>query len=519
MNAAPAMIADDDLEQLLAVFRNESADNLASLEQALLELESLGAVDAELLGSMLRAAHTLKGNSSIVGNDAVTAAAHGLEDELERLREGTLPFSTSVVTGLLDSVDALRDLLAGAPGADAADTAPAVAATTARTTLRVQTRRLDTLLDLTGEITISRGRLSQLLQSTHGGDATLATTLWQLEQLHAALQGEVMALRMVPLGPVFEAQRRAIRDTASKLDKQARLVILGHDVEVDTSIAEQMRDPLTHMIRNALDHGIESAEARMAAGKPAAGTLTLRASHQAGIVVIELEDDGRGLDRARIGARAQAMGLVADPAPLDDARLFDLIFEPAFSTAAEVTDVSGRGVGMDVVRRHVQALRGTIEIDSVKGRGTRFIIRLPLTVAIISGFTVGVGAERFVLPLDTVEEVVDCGARTGDEGMLELRGQPLPWLRLGALLGVRAAADARSSAVVVRHGDQRVALVVDVLDGDCQAVIKPLSAGLSHLPGVGGSTILGDGRVAFILNVPELVSIATDRASRLTNNA
>ena len=510
---------DDGLDALLEVFRNESADNLASLEQALLELESLGTADPDLLNGMLRAAHTLKGNSSIVGHDAVTAAAHGLEDELERLRDGSLPFSPSVVTGLLDSVDGLRDLLGRAPGSEVAAAAPARTQVSVRTTLRVDTRRLDTLLDLTGEITISRGRLGQLVQTTHAGNDALATTLWQLEQLHAALQEEVMALRMVPLGPVFEAQRRAIRDTASKLDKQARLVIEGHDVEVDTSIAEQMRDPLTHMIRNALDHGIESAEMRRAAGKPEVATITLRATHQAGTVVIELEDDGRGLDRARIAARAQAMGLAADPALLDDARLFDLIFEPGFSTAAELTDVSGRGVGMDVVRRHVQALRGTIEIASVAGRGTRFIIRLPLTVAIISGFTVGIGAERYVLPLDTVLEVVDFASRPGDQGMLELRGQPLPWLRLGAVLGLAQGEGQRASAVVVHHGEQRVALVVDVLDGDCQAVIKPLSAGLSRLPGVGGSTILGDGRVAFILNVPELVAMATDRADRLTKGA
>ena len=511
---------DQELDRLLKVFQSETAENLATLEQSLLALESLGSADAELVHAMLRAAHTVKGNAAIVADDEMERAAHTLEDTLEGLREGTIDFSPELVTMLLDGVDSLRVLLrrhtAAAPVTEV--TKGTEVASARRATLRVDVNRLDTLLDLTGEITITRGRLGQLLGEAAGGDASLAGTLWQLEQLHAALQGEVMELRMVPLGPVLDAQRRTVRDVALKVGKQAQLVIDGHDVEVDTSIAEQMRDPLTHMVRNAVDHGIEPAADRLVAGKPAAGTITLRASHQAGTVVIELSDDGRGLDRDRIAAKAQALGLISDSAALTDEQVFALIFTPGFSTAAETTNVSGRGVGMDVVQRHVQALRGTIEIAATPGHGTRFTIRLPLTVAIISGFTVGVGDERYVLPLESVEQCVDF-SRARDhalnaEGLLDLRGSALPWLLLRDVLGLPVADTGRASVVVIRHGERRIGLVVDALDGDCQAVIKPLGGALQRLPGISGSTILGNGRVALILNVPQLVELAMARGSR-----
>ncbi len=522
---------DAELAGLLEVYRAETAENLADMERLLLVMESRGSVEPGLMPALLRAAHTIKGNSAMVGYEHVVDAAHEIEDTLEQLRDGTIECSREIVTTLLDGVDSLRVLVAEGPTQGRplrpSGEGPAEDSVARRTTLRVDVGRLDTLLDLTGEITISRGRLSQLVSNVAGADAALATTLWQLEQLHAALQGEVMALRMVPLGPVLDAQQRAVRDVAVKLDKDVRVIVAGHDVEVDTSIAEGMRDPLTHMVRNAVDHGIEPAAERLAAGKPAHGTVTLRASHQGGMVTIELADDGRGLDRDRIIAKAEAAGLRANAAALADDDVFALIFESGFSTAAEVTSVSGRGVGMDVVRRHVEALRGTIEIASVPGRGTTFTIRLPLTVAIISGFTVAVGAERYVLPLEAVEECVDFDTLRArgsvGEGILSLRGSALPYLNLGEYLGRAdtrsaptnpgAGADtrsaptnpgARSSVVVIRHGDRRVGLVVDRLEGDCQAVIKPLGGALRRLPGISGSTILGNGRVALILNIAQL---------------
>jgi len=511
---------DAELGNLLEVFRTETAENLTTMEQSLLALEAHGRPDTERLQALLRAAHTVKGNSAIVGYDDLTAAAHAFEDQLELLKDGVVPCTGALVTELLDAVDEMRRLSCvvsresgteePAPGSRLPTPDSRLPTPDSRsTTLRVDASRLDVLLDLTGEITIARGRIVQLLGGSVLTDATLGATLWQLEQLHGALQSEVMKLRMVPLGPVLDAQHRTVRDVAVKLGKRVRVEVEGRDTEVDTSIAEQMRDPLLHMVRNAVDHGIESPAERVAKGKPAGGTITLRASHQAGAVVIELFDDGRGLDREHIAAKAEALGLVTDAASLSDAQVFAQIFEPGFSTAGEVTAVSGRGVGMDVVQRHVHALRGTIEIASTPGKGTQFTIRLPLTVAIIAGFTVGVAGERYVLPLESVEECLDFNSvhtqGSDHEGILDLRGSPLPWLRLREVLGHSAAPAERASVVVVRQADRRIGLVVDNLDGACQAVIKPLSAGLRQLPGISGSTILGDGRVALILNVSQLV--------------
>ena len=513
------MVMDAELQRIAEVYRNESAENLSTMEQALLALERSGRSDSGLVHAVLRAAHTLKGNSATMGFEQVAQGAHQLEDQLERLHDGTLPFSGDLITRMLEAVDGLRRLLRAALDAEPVvariGEAPAEPKGPARdATLRVNVARLDTLLDLTAEITIARGRLAQLVVPGAVVAESAVATLGQLEQLHAAVQEEVMRLRMVPLGPTLRACHRTVRDLARKQGKQVQLVIEGHDVEVDTSIAEQMRDPLTHMIRNAVDHGIELPADRVSAGKPAIGTITLRAQHRAGSVVIELVDDGRGLDRARIAAKAESLGLVADATAVTDEQLLSLIFEPGFSTAAAVTAVSGRGVGMDIVRRHIRGLRGTVDTSSTPGHGTRFTIQLPLTVAIIDGFRVRAGGEVYVLPLEAVEECLDGqgvrsrpGARAED-GVLNLRGAPVPFARLRDVLGLPGAPAARESVIVVRHGERRIGLVVDVLEGDCPAVIKPLTGVLQQLPGIAGSTILGDGRVALILDVPQLIGLA-----------
>ncbi|HZH39983.1 MAG TPA: chemotaxis protein CheA [Gemmatimonadales bacterium] len=506
---------DIELQRLVEVYRVESSENLATMEQALLTLERGGHPDAELIRNVLRAAHTLKGNSATIGYDAVAAAAHALEDQLEQLREGTLAFSGDLITRFLQAVDELRGLLRSA--GPVADKAAEKRAPAKDSTLRVAIGRLDTLLDLTAEITIARGRLLQIAGTTGANDTGLSSTLDRLEQLHGSLQEEVMKLRMVPLGPTLRSHHRTVRDVAKKQGKEVEVEIHGQDVEVDTSIAEHLRDPLTHMIRNAVDHGIETPNERRKAGKSAAGRIVLRAEHRGGSVVIEVSDDGRGLDRARIAAKAQALGLIADAGALTEEQAHALIFEAGFTTAAAVSDVSGRGVGMDIVRRQINALRGTVEIISAPGRGTRFVIRLPLTVAIIAGFRVSVGRDGYVLPLEAVEECLDFSATraqeqsTGD-GVLNLRGGAVPFARLRDLLGLAPAATSRrASVVIIRHGDARVGVVVDSLDGDCQAVIKPLAAVLNRPKGIAGSTILGDGRVALILDVPQLVELATRR--------
>ncbi len=516
---------DRELLALVDVYRAETEENLAAIEHGLLALEERGDADPELLHAVLRGAHTIKGNSATIGFDAVTAAAHELEETLQRVRDGAGEWSADTATHLMESLDVLRaltkDALAdgGARAAIGVGTGLTGARTGAReTSLRVNLSRLDRLLDLTAEITIARGRLAELVGAIAVTDDVLESTLWQLAQLHTTLQDEVMMLRMVKLAPVFRAQHRTARDVARQRGKAVQLVLEGEDVEVDTSIAEQLRDPLTHMIRNAVDHGIESLAERAVSGKSATGRIVLRAFHQAGAVVVEVEDDGRGLDREKIAARSEALGLVHDAAAMPDDELFSCIFAPGFSTVSEVTEVSGRGVGMDVVRRRISALRGTIDIASVPGRGTRFTMRLPLTVAIINGLLVAAGGEHYVVPLDTVEECVDFGGPSADRaptGVLNLRGMPVPYAHLAGVLGRSSAHAVRACAVIVRQGHHRIGLVVDALVGDCQAVIKPLTGGLEDISGIAGSTILGNGRVALILDVPPIVErITKDAAAR-----
>jgi two-component system chemotaxis sensor kinase CheA len=521
---------DSSLRALIDVYRAETEDNLSTMENGLLALEERGEADAELIHQVFRSAHTIKGNSATIGFGAVAAAAHQMEDTLQRVRDGSLKWDARVAGQLLAALDILRTRVkeekaeggerssdAGLPPGPAA--VPATAGTRAadrQPTLRVNLSRLDRLLDLTAEITIARGRMNQLLSGIAAADDVLGSTMWQIEQLHAALHEEVMMLRVVPLGTVFRAQQRPVRDLALQCGKLVQLDLEGEDVEVDTSISEQLRDPLTHMIRNALDHGIEAPAERVVAGKSPQGRIVLRARRQSGSVVIEIEDDGRGLDRARIAERSEAQGLVDDAAALTDDELFACIFEPGFSTSREVTAISGRGVGMDVVRRGIRALRGTIHISSTPGQGTCFSVRLPLTVAIINGLLVTAGAEQYVVPMDAVEECVDfrsCHADGGDTGVLDLRGRPVPYARLAHALGDALPCADRACAMILRHGHHRVGLVVDSLDGDCQAVIKPLAGLLGHLPGIAGSTILGTGRVALILDVPQLVELITKDSS------
>jgi two-component system chemotaxis sensor kinase CheA len=323
-----------------------------------------------------------------------------------------------------------------------------------------------------------------------------------------------MKARMVPLGPVFRRHVRTVRDVAAAHGKEARLETFGEDVEVDTSVVEHISDPLTHMIRNAIDHGIEPPDVRRRRGKDPCGSVVLRAFRDAGSIVIQVVDDGAGLDRRRIIARARSLGAVADAEALSDQQLHRLVLEPGFSTAEAVTDLSGRGVGLDVVRRNVERLRGAVEIESREGQGTTITLRLPLTLAIITGFAVGVGEETFLMPLDAVLECLElpkeeCPHADG-RGVLSLRGEALPYLRLGAAFGMDGAAG-QEHVVVVQHDGGKAGLVVHGLFGESQTVIKPLGRLFRDVPGIAGSAILGSGRVALILDVPALVRQAAAR--------
>ena len=386
---------------------------------------------------------------------------------------------------------------------------PIGAGDTRARTLRVDVETLDRLLDLAGEMAVGSGRLKEALDGIRGGAAQAASEIHgEADRLHADLQELVMKARMEPVGPTFQRFARTVRDLGATLGKSVRLVIEGEDVEVDTKIIELIRDPLTHLVRNALSHGLETAADRTARGKDARGLLRLRAFRETGGIVIEVEDDGRGLAKERIVERARETGLLGETDILAEADLHELIFAPGFSTAAAVTEVSGRGVGLDVVRRNVEALRGSVRVTSREGQGTTFTIRLPLSISIIPGFAVRAGGETFILPLESVIECLELpesGLRgTGGTGVVSLRGEPLPYRRLRDRFALEGEAPVRQFVVVVQQDGRRLGLVVDALMGESQTVLKPLGRLFRGLAGIAGSAILGSGRIALVVDLPGL---------------
>ena len=378
--------------------------------------------------------------------------------------------------------------------------------------VRVQADKLDALIALIGELVIA-GSATQILAGRRG-DAELAEAAARVCGLVEGARDRALQLRMVPIGETFARFKRIAHEVGKSLGKEVDLTITGGDAELDKSMVDQIVDPLTHLVRNALDHGLETPAQRAAAGKPPRGQLALNAYHESGSIVIEVSDDGRGLSRERILAKAIERGLVQPGLEMSDAEVHQLIFLPGFSTAEQVTDLSGRGVGMDVVRRNIQALRGEVSLASTPGRGSTVQIRLPLTLAIIDGFRFEVSTQSFVVPLDGVVECIETppearSAETGSEGdCFHLRGEVLPLLCLRRQLRLPGAPPAQRSVVVMRSGNRKVGVVVDRLLGEHQTVIKPLGRLFRHLRGFSGSTILGTGSVALILDVPALVQMA-----------
>jgi two-component system chemotaxis sensor kinase CheA len=382
--------------------------------------------------------------------------------------------------------------------------------------IRVGTEKVDLLINLVGELVITQSMLAQgmaaLDPSVH---EDLMNSMGQLQRNTRDLQEATMSMRMIPMNAVFSRFQRLVRDLSGKLGKKVELKITGEQTELDKTLVEKLADPLTHLVRNSIDHGIESIEARLAHGKPETGTVRLNACHQGGAIVIEVSDDGAGLNRERILAKAAERNITIDPnAP--DTVVWDLIFAAGFSTAAEVTDVSGRGVGMDVVKRNIQSLGGRIEIHSDAGRGTRITIRLPLTLAILDGMSVAVGDEVYVLPLAAISESMQPqreSLRTigGRDEVVEVRGAYLPVIKLHQLLNIPARSEQAEDGILVLldDGKRRVALCVDALIGQQQFVIKSLETNFRRTDGFSGATILGDGRVAFILDTDALVHQAT----------
>jgi two-component system, chemotaxis family, sensor kinase CheA len=400
------------------------------------------------------------------------------------------------------------------------DTDKSVIAASADTSIRVSVEKVDQLINLVGELVITQAMLAETAGSLDPLEAEqLLAGIDLLSRNTRDLQESVMSIRMLPMSMVFSRFPRVVRDLAGKLSKQVEMKTIGENTELDKGLIEKITDPLTHLVRNSLDHGIETPEKRVAAGKNPKGTLTLKASHQGGAVVIEVMDDGGGLNRARILEKARERGLPVNDS-MTDHDVWQLIFAPGFSTADVVTDVSGRGVGMDVVKRNIEGLGGKVELESSPGFGTRTVIRLPLTLAILDGMSVGVGGETFIVPITTVVESLqpnqdDVRTMAGDSRMMHIRGEYLPLVSLAEAFGLPGVEDITKGLVVVVEAEEgKAALFVDELLGQHQVVIKSLEANYRKVPGISGATIMGDGRVALILDVSAVTRLGMSNSKR-----
>lgn len=570
-------LPDDADRDLLPDFITESNECVVNSEAALLQLEEFPD-DEEAVNTAFRAFHTVKGTSAFLGLSRIAAFAHEAESLLSRVRDKEIAYTTacadlslrsadmmkallvSVETGLNgdgtlpipDGYHELLDALAGydptrdtmadpddifplpastSATASAPSATPSVAPsanTTANSTankarvesnadatIRVRTDRLDRLIDMVGELVIAQSMIAGDDLFGAGKQHDLLRKVTHAGKIVRELQDLSMSMRMVPLRATFQKLTRVVRDTASKAHKTVQFVTDGDDVEIDRNMVDVLGDPLVHMVRNAVDHGVEGPDERVANGKPRLGVVRLHAYHASGNVVVELKDDGRGLHRDKIVKKAIEKGLIESEKGMTDSDVFNLIFAPGFSTADQVTDISGRGVGMDVVRRNLETIRGRIDITSAPGKGTTFAIRLPLTLAVTDGMLVRVGEERFIVPLTHIHmsfrpEPSTLSTIVGRGEVVLLRGELLPIIRLHRLFDVTHAVQSPLDGLlmIVGDGDRRTALLVDELLGQQQVVAKTLGDGLGKVPGVSGGAILGDGRVGLILDVTETVALA-----------
>lgn len=384
--------------------------------------------------------------------------------------------------------------------------------------IRVDAERLDKLINLIGELVINRQRVDLLASKM--GNPTLIEAVTSMGNFTEAIRDAALTLRMVPIGDTFQKFKRVVRDTAKSLNKEIELEIEGAETELDRSMVEKLNDPLMHIVRNAMDHGIESIAVRQARNKPDTGTIKLTARHDAGNIVIGIHDDGGGLDVEKIRKKAINNGLIEEGVHLSRQELFQLIFHPGLSTAEQVTNLSGRGVGMDVVKRNIEELQGGVEIESEMGVGTSLSIRLPLTLAIIDGFHVTAGNIDFIVPQNTILECVDLNSLNHVQGQncVNLRGDQVPYIRLREIFSLQPGNHSREKIVVVQFGEKRAGIVVDELHGEIQTVVKPMGPIFQALKGIGGSSLLGTGAVALILDIQQLISFAINR-EHLRNNA
>ncbi len=530
------------MDDVLREFLVESIEGLDQLDRNLVALEQRPG-DGELLASIFRCVHTIKGTCGFLGFPILESVAHAGESLLALLRDGTVSLTPAITNGLLQLVDAIRSILGriestGKEGAiaytdliallsrlhsgeAASETVAGVAEPAdgrmalADTTVRVDVTLLDRLMNLVGELVLARNQVLQYTART--SDATFLPTSQRLNLITSELQEGVMKTRMQPIGNVWGKFPRVVRDLAVVCGKQVALEMTGEDTELDRTIIEAVKDPLTHIVRNSIDHGIELPADRVAAGKPAEGRITMRAYHEGGQVNIEIGDDGGGVDTNRVRKRAIERGLITPDhaAQMTEREALDIIFQPGFSTAAQVSTISGRGVGMDVVRTNIERIGGTVDVETVAGRGSTIHIKIPLTLAIVPALVVTCAGDRYAIPqVNLVELVRSARAVEMVHGapVYRLRGRllPLVWLNeaLGDPIAARHAERQVETIVVLRAGESVFGVVVDEVNDTEEIVVKPLGKMLKGIPLFAGATIMGDGGVALILNVVGLAQQA-----------
>ncbi|MFO0735334.1 MAG: chemotaxis protein CheA [Labilithrix sp.] len=552
----PIILFSEADKELFGEFVEESRRNLSDAEAALLALES-SPHDREAIATVFRAFHTIKGTAAFLALDEVSRFAHAAENLLSQMRAGEVHCVGRNANLALRSIDILRAFIeevaqssrSGLPPSpppeaialtielarpdkpDAAGEAFSsmmpVDETTREATrgrsgeestwMRVRTERLDRLIDVVGELVIAQSMVSQDPSVAQGEREDLRRKVGHAAKIVRELQGLSMSLRMVPLKPTFQKLTRLVRDLARRTGKDVRFATEGDDTEIDRNMVDTIADPLVHMIRNAIDHGLEDPKVRLEAGKPIHGTVTLAASHSGGDLVLQLSDDGKGMDPAIIVRKAIERGLIRSESAMSEAEILGLVFEPGFSTRDSVSDLSGRGVGMDVVKRAVEALKGRIETASIVGSGTKFTIRVPLTLAVTDGMLVRVGEERFIFPTAAIRttfrptrEMVSTIAERGE--YVRVRDENVPLFRLHHVFDVPGAEKdpTRALIVVLDAPDGRVGFLVDELLGQQQVVSKALSHSILVVRGIGGGAILGDGHVGLIVDPPGLIALAQD---------
>jgi two-component system chemotaxis sensor kinase CheA len=547
-------IFDDEMKEIVESFIVETKELLDKLDNDLVELEKRQN-DVELLNAIFRYVHTIKGTSSFIGFEQMSELTHKFEDVLNKLRRFELKLNPEIMDVILEAQDLMKVLLSKLETNDLSpidisgvvsklerisrgeflieedvekasvdNVSQKLQSKVIDKTVRIDVERLDELMNLVGELVLGRNRLTQIVSGIverFEGELLareLMDTIAQVDYLTSELQAVVMRARMMPIAKVFSKFPRIVRDLSRDLNKEVELLIYGEETEVDKSVIESIHDPLVHLIRNAIDHGIETPQERKAVGKPEKGKVILRAEHEGNFIVITVEDDGRGIDPERVRRKAVEKKIITEQeaSSISDRDALNLIFLPGFSTASKVTNVSGRGVGLDVVKANITKLNGMIDVQSTLGQGTKFILKLPLTLAIIQGLLVDVCGEIFIIPLSSVIEVVriprsQVHSIKGRE-IIRLRDSVLPLVRLANIFNLSSNGDFKENlyVVVVGLAEKKLGIVVDGLVGQKEVVIKSLGSYLNNVRGIAGATILGDGTVRMIVDVAQIFKMSAE---------